>query len=300
MSSWLPNQKKEKSYPFKGEPGTAVEAAERELFDIVAITAVPAIGHMEQRERRLSFALIQQALAQSPQAVHSILHDVLEMPERELRDLTQLLERTTLSSIVSMAKTVADRLDFIRGLEHLLFDKQTRKVVKERSQLHKILAEETWILREEYALTVNDQTLTSALREKLPVFGREDVILADTDTEVLDAEGRRVVVDLILSAVVPQSASRREHLVIELKRPTVHISGDGLLQANKYAVAVKNDARFERLKVAWEFWIIGDKITDDAANILDEDGYLTASKRRALWRSARSPGPKWSKTRSTG
>ena len=270
--------KKEDSYPFRGEASGNVQRAERELFDVVAVTAASAIEPMDKRERQLSFALIQQALTQNPQAVHSILRDVLELPERKLKDLEVLLQRTSLSSIVSLAKTVADRMDFIRGLEHLVFDKQTKRVLLERSQLHKILAHETWILKEEYTLSTNDETLTSALRDHLSAFGRDDVRVEDAlDSEVLDSEGKRVVVDLILSSVVPQTVKRREHVVIELKRPTVHINAAGLLQANKYAVAVKHDARFEKLEVAWEFWIVGDTINEDAQNLLDEDGVFAST-----------------------
>jgi len=270
--------KKEDSYPYKVEPVTEVERAERELFDVVAVTAAKSLNPMEVRERKLSFALIQQGLSQNPQAVRVILRDVLDMPDRKLKELTALLERTSLSSVVSMAKTVADRMDFVRGLEHLVFEKQTKKKLLERSQLHKILANETWILREEYALSTNDETLTSALRDHLGEFGAEGVAMEDAlDSEVLDAEGKRVVVDLILSSVVPQSVRSREHVVIELKRPTVHINASGLLQANKYAVAVKNDPRFEKVDVKWEFWIVGDQITDDANNLLDDQGIFAMS-----------------------
>jgi hypothetical protein len=272
--------KKEDTYPFKGEPATPTERVERELFDVVAVTAATAIEPMQQRERKLSFALIQQALNQNPHTVHGILRDVLNLPEHKLKELSSLLERTSLSSIVSMGKTVADRLDFVKGLEHLVFERQTRKILLERSQLHKILANETWILKEEYALATNDETLTSALRDHLREFGRDDVTTADANaSEVLDADGKRVVVDLILSSVIPQTLKRRDHVVIELKRPTVHINAEGLFQANKYAVSVKNDPRFEKIKASWEFWIIGDTITDDAQNLLDEDGVFGATNK---------------------
>lgn len=272
--------KEEKSYPFSGEPSNQVERAERELFDVVAITASSAIETMDQRERRLSFMLIQQALTRSPQAVHDILHDVLNLPEKELESLGALLQRTSLSAVVAMGQMIADRLDFIQALEHLVFGKEVRKGVKERSQLHKIMSKETWILKEEYALTTNDKTLTTALRDHLNLFGRDDVTVADAaDREVLDTEGGRVITDMILSSVVPQTQRRRHHVVIELKRPSVPINAAGVLQANKYAVAVKNDRRFEKVRTDWEFWIVGDTISDDLVNLLDDDGVFASTGR---------------------
>ncbi|MCR2818923.1 hypothetical protein NQ166_08795 [Microbacterium sp. zg.Y1090] len=54
----------------------------------------------------------------------------------------------------------------------------------------------------------------------------------------------------------------------------MHINDDGLLQANKCAVAVGRDPGFEAVDVSWEIWIIGDIIMLEAKNQLDEDGYL--------------------------
>jgi hypothetical protein len=68
---------------------------------------------------------------------------------QERKELAALLQETTLSAIITAAKTVVDRLKFIAALESIVFDPETKGRLKERSQLHKILAENTWIFGEE-------------------------------------------------------------------------------------------------------------------------------------------------------
>lgn len=94
---------------------------------------------------------------------------------------------------------------------------------------------------------------------------------ADIDErEVLDAQGARVIVDLMLSRIVPHSRAHREHLVIEIKRPTVSVGMDQLMQIQKYALAVAKDGRFAMTDTRWEFWIVGDELSPDTDLLLKQ------------------------------
>jgi hypothetical protein len=42
---------------------------------------------------------------------------------------------------------MADRLRFLTGLEAILFDTYSKKLLKERSQLHRIIAQNCWLFR---------------------------------------------------------------------------------------------------------------------------------------------------------
>ena len=173
--------------------------------------------------------------------------------------------------MIAATRAVTDRLDFISGLEEILFDKDLKKRTKERSQLHRILASETWIFREEYALTADDNTLKTALRAHVKLLG-EDGVSIDSDDEVLDSEGRRVVVDLILSKVIEQHANRRDNIVIELKRPSKTIGMTEFTQIQNYAATVIRDDRFASTNANWEFWVIGDNIDDSVNLMVNQDG----------------------------
>ena len=264
--------KDDRTYPYRGEPSNAFERAKRELFDVLAVTAAPVIEGAEQKTRKLSLRLLRESLETSPESLHSVLAEVLSLPKGQVEELRQLLERTSFSSIIASARAITDRLDFLVGLEEILFQPELKKKTKERSQLHRILANETWLFREEYALTADDTTLTTALKAHVALLGRRDLAPEELEAgEVLDVNGNRAVVDLMLSRVIEHHADHREHVVIELKRPSVHIGDTELSQIKKYAATVLNDARFAATDTRWEFWIVGDAIKDEIKYEINQD-----------------------------
>lgn len=254
--------KKEQVYPYTGEPATGLERAERSLFEVVAISAAPAVNGGEDRaSKRLSLRLIREALEQDPGSLHRVLTEVLELPQDRLDELESLLEHTTLAAIISAAKAITERLDFLNGLEVLLFDPQSKKQLKERTQLHRILENETWVFGEEYALTASDKSLSTVLKKHVDLLGRKN--LAE-DTQVTDEDGNRLIVDLMLARSMEQVRDRREHLIVELKRPSVKIGPDELTQIQKYAFAVVGDERFTATDVFWDFVIVSNELTEYA------------------------------------
>jgi hypothetical protein len=145
-------------------------------------------------------------------------------------------------------------------LEGLLFNSEEKKVLKERKQLHRILAPQTWIFGEQYALSVDDQSLTEVLRKHIEGQGRDGVDLA---TPVMRADGRRGIVDLMLSRRIPQSRPEElEHLVVELKRPKKKVTAKELTQVKEYALAVAMDERFRAVAARWDFWLLTNEYDD--------------------------------------
>lgn len=264
--------KADDTYPYKSEPTDILEQAERDFFDIVAVTASPAISNSDTKARKLSLRLLRQALEKGPQQVKDILHDVLELSPERLDDLHQLLARSSLDAIIAAGTEITNRLDFIEGLREIVFDTELRHHVLERSQLHRILAGETWVFRDEYALTADDVALRTALRQHVTELGRPDLNSTDIEAaEVLDENGRRVVVDLMLSRVVEQSENRRHHIIIELKRPDKTIGHQEHSQIINYATALSEDARFAQIDTTWEFWIVGDRLASSVVKQANQD-----------------------------
>ncbi len=108
---------------------------------------------------------------------------------------------------------------------------------------------------EGYRLAVDDKGLTKVLEAHLQLFGDDRPV---TDP-VKDAGGHTRIVDLMLSKA-SLSANRRQHLVVELKRPAVTLTQVELAQITNYAVAVAKDPRFKTPDVTWEFWLVGDEL----------------------------------------
>ncbi|MHB8499812.1 MAG: hypothetical protein ACYDCG_03990 [Candidatus Acidiferrales bacterium] len=175
--------------------------------------------------------------------------------------VAKLLKRTTLSAIISASKLVADRLDFLAGLETMLFDPDLKKHFKERSQLHRLLADNTWIFGEEFALTVDDQSLTDVLRKHLKLLGKDTIV----NEPVKRLDGTKGIIDLVLSRRVPSNREdEREHLIIELKAPSVKIGMQETAQIKSYAFAVHKDERFRGVATRWNFWVVSNDMDENA------------------------------------
>jgi hypothetical protein len=251
--------KEEGVYPYEEpEPGAQVAIAERALFDIVATTAASTLDVSDAPSKRLSLQLLREAV-EHPTSLRRIIEDVLDLPEEKRAELVDLLERTTLTDMIAATKQVTGRLDWLRGLEALVFEPELRKVVKERTQLHRMLASETWIFGEEFALTVDDESLNAVLKRHLKFLDREEL----APEPVLRTDGTTGIVDLMLSRAVERREKLREHLVIELKAPSVSIGTKQISQIKSYAHAVAEDVRFASTSTRWQFWVLSTDVTKD-------------------------------------
>ncbi len=256
--------KADEIYPYEDEPRSSVENAERKVFDIVALNVkrqLPDFSDSDKKTKAFQLRMLRQAIERGPEELQKILTEVLELPHSKQRELAKLLEEADLAHIISSSKLVADRLKFLSGIEALLFDDGLKENFKERSQLHRLLAENTWIFGEEFNLTVDDQSLTQVLRKHRKLMGDEIVI----DSPVKRIDGTKGIIDLMLSRSVPRHhANEREHLVIELKRPTVDIGLREITQIETYAHAVASDERFRGLNTRWHFWVISNELDEIA------------------------------------
>ncbi len=253
--------KEDHVYPYEGAPRSAIEVAERQVFDVVALNIndyLPAFEGADPKSKKLSFMMLKSAIERSPTEAQQIIQQVLDLPQEKQEELAQLLSRTKLSAIINAAKLVGDRLDFLAGLDAIIFHHEARKKVKERTQLHRILAEQTWIFGEQFSLSVDDQALVEVLRKHLRFLGDDRGDLAPVTT----TEGEDGIVDIMLSRRIPQNQQEeREHLVIELKRPLVRMDADAVTQIEKYAFAVADDERFRDTNTRWVFWLLSNDMT---------------------------------------
>ena len=266
--------KDEAVYPFKGEPVTPLEKVERQVFDIVAVNVarhLPDFSTSQPKNRKFQLRMLRQAIEHSPEDLQVILEEVLLLPKRQREELANLLRNTSLSSIISAAKVVADRVKFLNGLEAVLFDPEPKRRLKERTQLHKIIAENCWLFGEEFNLSVNDQSLTTALVEHRKAL-RSDIIIDEPVKHVFQTRG---IVDLMLSRATRQHvANQLTHLVVELKAPKVKIGHEEITQIQGYAFSVMDDSRFSKVGVTWNFWVISDELTPYAEKLAGDAGVL--------------------------
>ncbi len=275
--------KEERVYPFTGEAASQVEVVERQVFDIVAVKVaqyMPDFDATPPKNKALHLRLLRQSIEKSPEDLQFILEEVLNLPKRKQAELAELLRTVSLSAIISAAKVVTDRLKFLDGLESILFDQESKKCLKERSQLHRIVAQNCWLFGEEYSLSVSDQSLTEVLRKHKKILG-EDVAIDEPVKHISKANG---IIDLMLSRMVRNhKPNELTHLIIELKAPKVKIDKN-FMQIEEYAFSIRKDERFRNVKTKWVFWAISDDFGDYVeGRIQDESGLMLTKDNLSIY-----------------
>ncbi|RLL74243.1 hypothetical protein D8666_13230 [Ochrobactrum soli] len=257
--------KEENVYPYSEEPKTTVEIAERKIFEIVALNVnqqLADFNDLNPRSKAFQLRMLRHAIERGPEELQHILREVLQLPQRKQQELSKLLEEASLSNIITASRLVSDRMKFLTGLDALIFEPDTKRLLKERSQLHRMIADNnTWIFGEHFNLTVDDQSLTAVLRKHKQAIG-EDVVI---DAPVKRIDGKVGIVDLMLSRSVPLNhPDEMEHLVVELKRPSQPVGAREITQVEQYAFTIAKDERFRHLKTRWSFWVVSNDLDDYA------------------------------------
>lgn len=256
--------KLEKIYPYEDNAVLGpVEEAERQVFDILAVNVqsyLPDFDDADTKSKKFTFRLLAQAVKENPDSIQEIISEVLGLKKEAQDDLAELLKKTPLSSIISSAKVVTNRLDFLSGLHDLLFDKETKKTFLERDQLHKMLEQEAWIFHEEFGLASSEQRLEDVLAFHLSKLGQREDDFAPVLVEG-DKSGR---IDLMLQKVTQPRTGEFDYLVVELKRPSQKVTSTVLSQIESYAIAVAKDERFKNIKTKWTFLVISNEMDEHA------------------------------------
>jgi len=265
---------KEKVYPYESSERDPLRQVEREVFDVCAVKVheyLPNFERTESKNKRLTFRLLREALESNPDSLQTILRQVLDLPQEQQDDLAAILGRTHLAAIINAAKTVVDRLDFVVSLDSLLFG-EFKTTLLERRQLHRILTEELWIFGEQYTLGVDDESLANVLRKHLRILERDNLVPAAA-TEVVDFDGKKRIIDLMLYRQIPQlQPDHFEHLVVELKRPDCKLGQKELGQIENYAFSVTDDERFDKGRTKWTFILVGNELAPFADRKCREHG----------------------------
>lgn len=260
--------KEEEVYPFKDEGGeSSVEEAERQVFDLVALSmnaAVPSFDRSATSSKRVTLKLLREAVQQTPSDIRRIIDEVISLDPQRRDELIALLDYTDLSKIISSSKMVTDRIRFIEELDAILFEHGAE--LGERAHLHPILNHELWIFGDHYQAALSERGLTEVLRQHLKILGRDEMVVEPVRT----TEGKIARLDLMLSArVAGRGTHKAEHLVVELKAPTTVLGMTQYGQLQDYATAVLKNPRFASTTTYWEFWLIGNTLDASLARIAD-------------------------------
>lgn len=244
-------------YPYDGEPEDNVKKAEREVFDVFAVQvnrAVPQLKTASRQTQRLTYRLMREAINANPASIKTILNEVFNLTQQQQDDLAELLTHTSLPDIIDTAKTISDRLMFLDVLEEMVYNDSVGKAIKERTQFHKVLLKELWVFGEKYTLGTSDKSLKNLLVEHIKCLGRNELV-PNIPPEATEDLSR--IPDICLFKQVCPGYEQYEHLVIELKRPTLTLSKKELDQIEDYAMKVTENPLFDKTSTKWKFILLG-------------------------------------------
>ena len=273
--------KSEGTYPYSDDPVDEIGKAEQSMFDMLAVEVnrvVPQLKKAPTSAKKLTYRLMREAINTNPSSIKTILAEVFNLTTEQQDNLAELLTHTHLPEIIDVAKTVSDRLTFIYLLEQLVYNDSIGKPIKERTQFHRLLLRELWIFGEKYTLGTSDQSLRNLLKAHITKLGREELI-PDIPPEAVEDLTR--IPDICLFEQVCHGYESYEHLVIELKRPTLTLTMKEVDQIRDYALSVAKNDLFDKATTKWHFMLLGQSFNDDVTealknNVVGDGNYYNA------------------------
>ncbi len=258
-------------YPYSEPAENVVDEIKQQVFDILALQInehLPSFHEQDDRSKKLTLSLISESLENDSRNLRKILNEVVELPEEKRDELVELLENTTLSSMIDTMTEIKNRLSFLIGLEQIIYDSDLNKNFLERRHLHKIIVQETWIFGDEYTYGVDDVSLKNVLKAYL-----RDCLKRDDFEEVVNSEDNKElgkIPDVCLWQQYSLGKAGFENLVIELKKPSLDAGFDEKTQIESYATRVADDDRFPKDKTRWKFILITKGIRNEISSLLKQ------------------------------
>ena len=249
-------------YPYATvEIDDPIKRTERDMFDLVAVTARSTLSAGNRQQREMSARLLKLALEERPEGLDKILSDTLDLTAEDRDQLADMLRYSSLGRIVGAATEVTRRLDLLSTLRHHIYGAGTADKMREVDQLHPLIRDNTWIFGEDWHLSRSEASLTKVLRDNLHDEALLEAQLAESGGEVRRSDGRTGRLDLVLQRTI-RAPGQTARLVVELKRPRCRLGERELSQIRSYARALSQ--HFGMGPSKWTFLLVGSTIDENA------------------------------------
>ena len=162
-------------------------------------------------------------------------------------------------------------MEFLEFLQELIYG-DISKVLKERSQLHKIIERELWLFGESYNGTPalwSDKKIGNILTELRNKYF--DYLPTENDENVikLDVEGIDNITDLFFLNEKIKDNEEKEIMLVELKSPSCAISRKEIQQIDDYAFTLEEYSGLPKNKVHYKLVLISSRLSGYAKSKLN-------------------------------
>lgn len=175
-----------------------------------------------------------------------ILQGIVDLDEDEMKELSGVLQYTSLSNITRTIKLLCDRQKVIQALKEVIFNKEFNSY--EVPHVQKIIENHYWIFGEQYNLiTAAEPDFDLALKGMIKA-----TVGVDEDVHI-DHPDKNKEMDIYMLRQ-DRHGKVTENVVIELKRPKIKLGEKEVSQVKKYMRVIKSTPRFNAGNVKWTFY----------------------------------------------
>ncbi len=187
-----------------------------------------------------------------------IIKEVIDLNEKQKKELAELLKVTTMSSIIKTIKVIKDRYHAIEVLEQLVFN-ENRKA-NEVDHVQKFIEQHYWIFGEQYNLvTAAEPSFVEGLKRFRYIL---DGFKNPPKEAEIDHEHMYKEPDIFM---IRQDfvEGKRKCILVELKHPKKPLGDKEFSQVKKYLKVVTATDQFNGDDIIWEFHLVGNRFTRD-------------------------------------
>lgn len=214
--------------------------------------------------RGLFYNLIDKALSSG--YVEEIFTKVLKLSDDSLKKFHSLLEKTELENVISFSSIVANKLEFLDFLNQIVYG-DISKILRERSQLHKIIERELWLFGEAYNGTPHlwsDKMIGNILNELRVKHFNYEPTTEDDNLIKVNVEGSENITDLFFLNEKILDNEDREIMIVELKSPKCAIGKKEIQQIDDYAFTVEQFPGLPSERIKYKFILISSRLNQYA------------------------------------
>jgi hypothetical protein len=219
--------------------------------------------------RGLVYPLIDKALSDGN--IQIIFDKILKLDAPTIEKFHELLKKTELENVVHFANQVANHSEFLDFLHELVYG-NISKVIKERSQLHKIVENELWVFGEQYSSTPrlwSDRKIGNILEEIRNQTLVYDLTLKDENLIELKGKELNDITDLFFTNEKITDDGSKEYMIVELKSPKCLIGQKEMNQIDRYAFTIEKNDGLPSDKVKYKLLLISSKLNDYAKSKME-------------------------------
>lgn len=265
---YVERARQETFYPYRDAPSDPITIARKDMYDVVLEKVHESVDleRMSVKQRSIIFRLLERVLSSNDTL--EVIGYLLELDDKEMGIFRNVLEHTRLSSIIQLSSVVTSRLAFLDFLHELVYSKDLSKLVKERSQLHKILELNCWLFGQRYHLATSDKGFRTVIQRH-----RELAELPPTADSLSNIAGIDDIPDLFLAAQREYIINpRHNHLLVEIKSPSVSLGTKEYDQIRRYGRTIRESHEFDKTSTHWDLFLVSAKCSGEIDDVRHQKG----------------------------